>query len=86
MEEGGRSLAMLRLRRGDRAAAAAAVVEPTTNRAAQTARRNNATRATFTNDALSNPFTEGGFRWVAKGVYTHGARAGETCVCKWFKS
>jgi len=56
------------------------------NRAAQTARRNNATRATFTNHALTHPFAEGGFRWVAKGKYTHGARAGEACVCKWFKT
>eukprot|EP00584_Thalassiosira_punctigera_P008859 CAMPEP_0172543664 /NCGR_PEP_ID=MMETSP1067-20121228/13992_1 /TAXON_ID=265564 ORGANISM="Thalassiosira punctigera, Strain Tpunct2005C2" /NCGR_SAMPLE_ID=MMETSP1067 /ASSEMBLY_ACC=CAM_ASM_000444 /LENGTH=329 /DNA_ID=CAMNT_0013330115 /DNA_START=57 /DNA_END=1046 /DNA_ORIENTATION=- len=56
------------------------------NRAAQTARRNDATRATFTNHALTHPFAEGGFRWVAKGTYTEGARAGEACVCKWFKS
>lgn len=56
------------------------------NRAAQTARRNNSTRATFTNHALNHPFAEGGFRWVAKGTYTEGSRAGEPCVCKWFKS
>ncbi|KAL7530303.1 hypothetical protein ACHAWF_003323, partial [Thalassiosira exigua] len=56
------------------------------NRAAQTARRNNATRATFTNHALTHPFAEGGFRWVAKGTYIEGARVGEACVCKWFKS
>ena len=52
----------------------------------QTARRNNATRATFTNDALDYPFAEGAFRYVAKGRYTHGNRAGEQCVCKWFKT
>eukprot|EP00956_Cyclotella_meneghiniana_P014028 scaffold20770_cov60-Cyclotella_meneghiniana.AAC.1 len=56
------------------------------NRAAQTARRNNSTRAVFQNYYLHNPFAEGGFRWVAKGTYTEGARAGEPCVCKWFKS
>ena len=56
------------------------------NRAAQTARRNDATRATFTDHALQNPFAEGGFRWVAKGVYTEGTRAGDPCVCKWFKT
>jgi hypothetical protein len=48
--------------------------------------RNNATEATFTHYDLSNPFAEGGFRWVAKGIYTIGDRAGEACVCKWFKS
>jgi len=52
----------------------------------QSARRNNATRATFTQHALSYPFAEGGFRYVAKGKYTVGERAGEECVCKWFKS
>lgn len=52
----------------------------------QTARRNNATRAIFSNYDLENPFAEGQFRWVAKGVYTHGSRAGQACVCKWFKS
>lgn len=59
-------------------------VEP--NRAAQTARRNNSTNASFTTYDLKNPFAEGGFRWVAKGTYTLGARAGELCVCKWFKT
>lgn len=49
-------------------------------------RENNATMATFTYNALTNPFDEGSFRWVAKGKYTKGARAGEPCVCKWFKS
>lgn len=51
-----------------------------------TARKSNATEATFTNHALSNPFDEGKFRWVAKGTYTEGIRAGESCVCKWFKA
>jgi hypothetical protein len=54
--------------------------------ATKTARRNNAHRATFTHDALDHPFANGAFRWVAKGVYTHGDRTGEECVCKWFKT
>jgi len=54
--------------------------------ASQTARRNNANRATFTNDALNYPFASGSFRWVAKGKYTEGNRRGEACVCKWFKT
>ena len=54
--------------------------------ASQTARRNNAHKASFTNHALQNPFAEGGFRWVAMGNYTEGQRTGEKCVCKWFKT
>ncbi|OEU11500.1 hypothetical protein FRACYDRAFT_245542 [Fragilariopsis cylindrus CCMP1102] len=54
--------------------------------AAQTARTNNATHATFKEIDLQNPFAQGSFRWVAKGVYSHGSRAGEACVCKWFKT
>ncbi len=56
-------------------------VDPT-----QTARRNNAHRAEFQQYELDNPFASGAFRWVAKGVYTEGNRAGEECVCKWFKT
>jgi hypothetical protein len=52
----------------------------------QTARRNNATGATFDHHALAHPFAQGAFRWVAKGHYTAGDRAGEDCVCKWFKT
>mmetsp|Transcript_6765 Transcript_6765/g.9748 ORF Transcript_6765/g.9748 Transcript_6765/m.9748 type:complete len:261 (-) Transcript_6765:222-1004(-) len=52
----------------------------------QTARKNNATRATFTWQALDYPFAQGSFRWVAKGRYTQGSRAGQECVCKWFKT
>lgn len=55
-------------------------------RASQTARRNNAWEATYKDHALINPFAEGGFRYVAKGVYTHGERAGQLSVCKWFKT
>ena len=51
-----------------------------------TARLNNAIQATFRRDALEHPFAQGGFRWVAKGRYTKGQRAGEEAVCKWFKS
>ena len=52
----------------------------------QTARRNNASRATIAEEALKSPFAEGTFRWVAKGAYTDGHRQGEQCVCKWFKT
>ena len=52
----------------------------------QTARRNNAHNATFQTYDLDNPFASGTFRWVAKGKYTDGSRAGQACVCKWFKS
>eukprot|EP00961_Rhodomonas_salina_P135874 1827896-Rhodomonas_salina.1 len=52
----------------------------------QTARNNDATRATFLSDELLNPFAQGAFRWVAEGTYTEGNRAGEPCVCKWFKT
>ena len=48
-------------------------------------RCNNSTQATFTYQDLSNPFSEGAFRWVAKGHYTKGDRKGENCVCKRFK-
>lgn len=56
------------------------------NRAVQTARRNNSTQATFTYHDLQHPFAPGGFRWVAKGVYTEGGRAGEQCFAKWFRT
>jgi len=52
----------------------------------QTARNNNASKASFEQRDLDNPFAQGSFRWVAKGVYTVGDRAGEPCVCKWFKT
>lgn len=51
-----------------------------------TARINNAIQATFERTALECPFSQGAFRWVAKGRYTVGQRAGEEAVCKWFKS
>mmetsp|Transcript_35138 Transcript_35138/g.85087 ORF Transcript_35138/g.85087 Transcript_35138/m.85087 type:complete len:248 (+) Transcript_35138:259-1002(+) len=51
-----------------------------------TARRNNATSATFEDYELENPFAEGAFRYAAKGKYTQGERRGEKCVCKWFKT
>ena len=54
--------------------------------ATQTARLNNASKATFEAYDLDNPFSEGAFRWVAKGHYTVGQRSGEPCVCKWFKT
>ncbi|KAK3354029.1 kinase-like domain-containing protein [Lasiosphaeria hispida] len=49
-------------------------------------RYNNATTATFPHDNLVNPFASGAFRLVSKGKYTSGSRAGQACVCKWFKS
>jgi Alpha-kinase family len=52
----------------------------------QTARQNNATSASFNFADLNKPFASGNFRWVAKGVYTEGHRAGQQCVCKWFKT
>lgn len=54
--------------------------------AALTARRNNASSATFEQYELDHPFAQGAFRWVAKGTYTVGHRQGEPCVCKWFKT
>lgn len=50
------------------------------------ARRINAHSAEFSTDALMAPFAQGSFRWVARGRYTAGSRAGEPCVGKWFKS
>lgn len=49
-------------------------------------RYNVSSGASFTEEAMRYPFGEGGFRWVAKGKYTRGERAGQACVCKWFKS
>jgi hypothetical protein len=55
-------------------------------RAVQSERKNNATIANLTDCDLDNPFAEGGFRYVARGTYAAGERAGEACVCKWFKT
>lgn len=49
-----------------------------------TARENNATRAEYGD--LDSPYAEGTFRYVQLGKYTGGARTGQACVCKWFKS
>ncbi|KAK0646915.1 kinase-like domain-containing protein [Cercophora newfieldiana] len=49
-------------------------------------RYNNSSNATFTTSALSHPFASGAFRFVAKGRYTTGARAGQAAVTKWFKT
>lgn len=49
-------------------------------------RYNDASRSTFKHSELDNPFAEGAFRWVAKGEYTEGARQGQACVVKWFKT
>jgi hypothetical protein len=56
------------------------------HRVSDTARENNSTCAAFQQYDLDHPFAEGGFRWVAKGVYTEGGRQGQKCVCKWFKT
>jgi len=50
-----------------------------------TARLNNATGASFSQEALERPFASGSFKYVTKGVYTKGERSGQPCVCKWFK-
>ncbi|KAI1777839.1 kinase-like protein [Hypoxylon cercidicola] len=49
-------------------------------------RYNISNEAHVPNEALDNPFSEGTFRWVAKGHYTSGFRRGEACVVKWFKA
>jgi len=36
-------------------------------------RYNDSVNATFSHNALNNPFASSAFRWVAKGVYTSGA-------------
>jgi hypothetical protein len=53
---------------------------------ADSGRYNNASEASFTTDALDHPFAAGAFRWVAKGRYTRGDRAGQAAVIKWFKT
>jgi hypothetical protein len=50
-----------------------------------TARKNNASSASFEKAALDNPFAQGAFRWVALGKYTEGDRERQSCVTKWFK-
>jgi hypothetical protein len=50
-----------------------------------TARINDSSGAEFTQHALDYPFAQGAFRWVAKGEFTVGRRAGEPAVTKWFK-
>jgi hypothetical protein len=52
----------------------------------ETARKNESSSASFTHDALDYPFSQGAFRWVAKGTYDDGPRYGQACVCKWFKT
>lgn len=49
-------------------------------------RYNKSNRSSVSNYALDNPFSEGAFRWVAKGAYNEGPREGEACVVKWFKT
>lgn len=56
------------------------------NRVIPAGRINSSNRGSWKTEDLDNPFAEGGFRWVAKGVYTEGERKGQACVCKWFKT
>jgi len=58
---------------------------PSHKRNRVTARTNNSHEASFDHHALDHPFAQGAFRWVAKGRYVEGARAGEAAVTKWFK-
>lgn len=47
-------------------------------------RTNNSTRADIQKN--NGIFAEGSFKNVWRGIYTHGARAGEACVAKEFKT
>lgn len=49
-------------------------------------RYNNASGASYYGDDLENPIAQGSFRWVAKGRYNVGERAGQASVAKWFKT
>ncbi|KAK3294485.1 kinase-like domain-containing protein [Chaetomium fimeti] len=49
-------------------------------------RYNNSSDGSLDSGELENPFASGTNRWVAKGSYTTGARLGEACVVKWFKT
>lgn len=53
---------------------------------ADSGRYNHASYARYTCDALEYPFASSAFRWVAKGTYNRGARKGQACVAKWFKT
>lgn len=53
---------------------------------AESGRYNVSSSATIRDDDLENPFSQGAFRWVAKGTYTSGPRSGQACVAKWFKT
>lgn len=54
--------------------------------AVPTARDNISTACEVRGSDMESPFASGTFRWVAKGTYTRGARAGQACVIKWFKT
>ncbi|KAI1498353.1 kinase-like protein [Biscogniauxia marginata] len=49
-------------------------------------RYNISSSASIPHRELNNPFSQGAFRWVAKGTYTEGSREGQACVVKWFKT
>lgn len=54
--------------------------------AVPTARDKNASACEVPRSKLDHPFASGTVRWVAKGKYTRGSRAGQACVIKWFKT
>lgn len=57
-----------------------------TARESDSGRHNASNRCQVPWDALDNPFSQGAFRWVAKGKYISGSREGQACVVKWFKT
>ncbi|CAI6016854.1 hypothetical protein V2G26_002363 [Clonostachys chloroleuca] len=59
-----------------------------TPRATQSAsgRYNDSSRCEVPWDELEDPFSEGSFRYVAKGRYTSGPRRGQASAIKWFKT
>lgn len=54
--------------------------------ASDSGRYNVSGKASFSDQELEDPFSEGAFRWVAKGTYSSGPRKGQACVAKWFKT
>lgn len=52
----------------------------------KTARMNQASTARILDGELVRPYVQGQLRYVARGVYTSGARKGQMCAIKWPKS
>lgn len=63
-----------------------AVPRHSTPRVVAPAHRRKAATARFLDGELKRPFAQGNLRYVARGVYTSGARSGSYCVIKWPKS